>query len=149
MDHSIRARMEQAKLARDKTLAQYRANQFKEMTLKKSGLTVYLRDASITDLMLAGKLPQSLLGAIQAESDGQAVDLKKFAGENDFGALVDAVVMACAVEPPIGEVADDLHLGLHEIPGDDRMEIFNWANREVAPVADQFRNQPAEPGLAA
>jgi hypothetical protein len=149
MDESILARMEQAKRARDKTLAHYRANQFTEMTLKKSGLTVYLRDASITDLMLAGKLPESLLGSIVAQSDGQAVDLKKFAGESDFGALVDAVVMACAVEPPIGVISDDLHLGLHEIPADDRMDIFNWANREVAPVADQFRGQPAEPGLAA
>ncbi len=145
MDDDIRARMEQAQRARAQTLAQYRAQRLHEMTLPKSGLTMYLRDASITDLMLLGKLPKSLLNLIVAEGENSAaVDLSKLSGLDGFGELVDGVVMACVVEPPIAETGDDDHLGIYEIPGDDRMTIFEWANREVAPLAAQFRPAPGE-----
>lgn len=146
MDDTIRARMEQAQRARVQTLAQFRAKLIHEMTLPQSGLTVYLRDASITDLMLLGKLPQSLLNTIIAESekDGQkneSIDLAQFSNSDQFGALVNGVVMACVVEPPVAEKGDDEHLGIDEIPGDDRMKIFEWANREVTPLADKFRTK--------
>lgn len=146
MDEDIRARMEQAKRARVQTLAQYRANLIHEMHLPQSGLTVYLRDASVTDLMLLGKLPQSLLNAIVAESEkdgkkSESVDLSQFANSDQFGSLVNGVVMACVVEPPVAEKGGEEHLGIDEIPGDDRMEIFNWANREVAPLTGKFRKK--------
>jgi len=152
MEAGVIERMEQAKGARDQTLAQYRAKLIHEMQLKQSGLTVFVRDASVTDLMLLGKLPQSLLNVVveEAEGDNEAVDLSKLAGSDQFGALVNGVVMACVVEPPIAEKPGPDCLGIDEIPGDDRMQIFEWANREVGQVATQFReksrksNHPAQ-----
>lgn len=153
MEPGVIDRMEQAKRARGQTLAQYRAEQYHEIVLKISGLTVFVRDASITDLMLLGKLPQSLLNTIASEAEGddngEAVDLSKFASSNQFGALVNGVVMVCAVEPPIRENAGEDCLGIDEIPGDDRMQIFEWANREVGQVATQFREKSRKPAKAA
>ena len=148
--------MEQARLARREMLAMFRENSYHEITLQTSGLTVFVRDASVTDLMLLGRLPQSLLGILTAEVDkaqgGQVqagVDLNQFAGSADFGALVDGVVRACMVEPPVADVADDEHLGINEISAADRMQIFTWANREVAQNADTFRKTGNEPVPAA
>lgn len=151
MDAGVLERMEQAKRARTETLAQYRAGQYQEKTLKQSGLTVFVRDASITDLMLLGKLPQTLISAIVDETEGkdESVDLSKFAGSDMFGALVNGVVRVCVVEPPIDDKPGDDCLGIEEIPGDDRMQIFEWANREVAPVAKKFREKSGKPGRAA
>lgn len=116
---------------RRKMIAQWRAGRRHEMTLP-SGLPVVLRDATIMDLVISGNVPQTLMEMIvkSAEKDG-GVDLQAFAGARDFGALVDALVRACLVEPGIAETADDDHITLDELSGADKMEIFNWANREV------------------
>lgn len=146
METGVTDRMEQAKRARAETLAQYRAGQYHEITLEKSGLTVFVRDASITDLMLLGKLPQTLINVIieETENKDNSVDLSKFASSDMFGALVSGVVRVCVVEPPIEDKPGSDCLGIEEIPGDDRMQIFEWANREVAPVAKNFRQSSGE-----
>ncbi|HAE59366.1 MAG TPA: hypothetical protein DCG54_07630 [Anaerolineae bacterium] len=151
MDAGVLERMEQAKLARAETLAQYRAGQYHEITLGQSNLTVFVRDASITDLMLLGKLPQTLINMIVEEADGkdEAVDLSQFAGSDMFGALVNGVVRACVVEPPIEDKPGSDCLGIEEISGDDRMQIFEWANREVAPMAKKFREKSGKPDRTA
>jgi hypothetical protein len=152
MDDGTLAKIEQAKSARRKSLAQYRANHYQVITLEVSGLEIWVRDASMSDLMLLGNLPQGLLNLIVAQSedgDQASVDLNKFAGSSDFGALVNGIVKVCVVEPPVADTPDADHLGIEEIPGDDRMQIFAWANREVAPVADKFRQEATEPAPAA
>jgi hypothetical protein len=138
--------MEQAKQARAKTLAAYREKSYHKLELTTSGLTIWVRDASVTDLMLLGKLPQALLSVIMkaaenADKDKEKIelDLNQFAGSPDFGALVNGIVMVCAVEPPVTELSDDDHLAIYEIPSSDRLEIFAWANREVAANADGFQ----------
>jgi hypothetical protein len=144
--------IEQAKKARRQTLAAYREKMYQKLTLAESKLEIWVRDATISDLMLLGSLPQSMLDAILKQAEGQKdanIDLNAFAGSADFGKLVNAIVMCCVVEPPVTEIGDDDHLGIVEIPADDRMQIFSWANREVTANAQKFRSKPKQPVSAA
>jgi hypothetical protein len=138
-------RLKQSQQSRREMLAQFRANQLHELTLP-SGLSVWVKDLTMMDLMLTGKLPPGILDfADDAQKSGQAeIDLKKVAGKGvEFKSLLDMVVLTSVVEPPIAEQADDDHLGLDELNGDDKMAIFNWINREVSELKP-FREGEAE-----
>lgn len=125
-------RLKQAQQSRQATLAQFRANQIKELELP-SGTTIFVRDITMTDLMLTGKLPDVMLDIALESTDGNsAIDLKKIAQNGqDFKFLLDVLTKLCVVEPPVADTGDDEHLGIDEISADDKMAIFNWANREV------------------
>src|SRR5690242_13569980 len=119
-------RLQQSQQARRETLAQWRSSRLHELDLP-SGMTVWVRDVSMMDLMLTGKLPETLIEfADDAGKQGKAeIDLKKVVKSGtDFNVMLNAVVLACVVEPPIAEKGDDDHLGLDEINGDDKMAIF-------------------------
>lgn len=134
--------VEKSKTARRENLAKWRENRTHELTLP-SGLTVEVRDATMTDLVLAGTLPPALLEEVEKTASGGQADLGKLAGTPDFGKLVNELVKVCVVDPPIADQADDEHIGLYELTGDDRMAIFTWANREVAAIKEAaFRKEP-------
>jgi hypothetical protein len=116
-----------------KALADWRASRVHEMTLP-SGLAVKVRDVTMTDLLFTGKLPPAFADmAEKAAKDNNAVDLKEmFKNAADFAQMLDALVSIALVEPKIGEFADDDTITLGELPNDDKMFIFNWANREVS-----------------
>jgi hypothetical protein len=138
-------RLKQSQQSRREMLAQFRANQLHQLTLP-SGLSVWVKDLTMMDLMLTGKLPPSLIDfADDAQKNGKAeIDLKKIARSGaEFKYLLDMVVLTCVVEPPIAEQADDDHLGLDEMNGDDKMAVFNWINREVSELKP-FREGEAE-----
>ena len=140
------ASMDQSNAAKAQNLAIWRASRLHEVNLP-SGLTVKLRDVSMTDLLFTGKLPESMLDIAQQAGDGGAssVDLKQLAKSGqDFAGLMNEIVRLCLVEPKIGDVADDTHITLDELNGDDKMFIFNWANREVEQIRP-FRQGEAEP----
>jgi hypothetical protein len=139
-------RLQQAQQARRETLAQWRSSRLTELTLP-SGMTVWAKDVSMTDLMLTGKLPDVMLDMAEDASKNGAVsvDLKKMAKNGaELAALMDTLVKLCVVEPPIADHGDDDHLGLDEISGTDKMFIFNWANREVEKLRP-FREGEAQP----
>jgi len=142
-------RLQQAQRARHETLAQFRSKQIQELGLP-SGTTVFVKDVTMTDLMLTGKLPDVMLDIAQEASDGgkASMDLKQIAKNGqEFKALLDVLTRLCVVEPPIADVGDDEHLGIDEISGDDKMTIFNWANREVEQIKP-FREGENEPMAA-
>jgi hypothetical protein len=143
------ATLEQSIAARREMLAQWRASRHHRLTLP-SGLEVWVRDASIMDLMLTGKIPQTMLGliAVEAEKSHGQIDLQKMAESNEFGTLVDNIVLLSVIEPPLAAKGDEQHLGLDELPASDKMAIFEFANREVE-SAKPFRDQPAQPVDAA
>lgn len=146
MDNNPFERMDQSNQAKRMNLAAWRARRLHEVDLP-SGLSVTLRDVSMTDLLFTGKLPPTMLDfAQQAGSEGAAsVDLKELARNGaEFATLMDEVCRLCMVEPQIAAVADDEHITLAEMSGDDKMFIFNWANREVEQVRS-FREGEAEP----
>lgn len=85
-----------------------------------SGLMVQIRYASLLDLALAGKIPQTLAGKVeQIVTGGQVrnVSLREF---GDYAEIINIVCEACIVGP------DGLNVG--ELPYLDRVSIFNWAN---------------------
>ncbi len=143
------ARLQQSQQARRETLAQWRSSRLHELQLP-GGMTVWVMDVSMMDLMLTGKLPETLIEfADDAGKQGKGeIDLKKVVKSGtDFNAMLDTVVLACVVEPPVAEKGDDDHLGLDEINGDDKMAIFNWANREVEKIRP-FREGEDQPVAA-
>lgn len=119
--------------AKRMNLAQWRASRLHELTLP-SGLPATVRDVTMTDLLLTGKLPASFVDLAEdaAKSGGSGIDLKELTknGE-DFRAMLDALVSIALVAPEIGTVADGSHITLEELPNDDKMAIFNFVNREV------------------
>ena len=136
MTEEFVSRLEQARQARRERIAQFRMEQVKELPdpLPVSGLRVWVRDATMMDLVFSGKLPEPMLEVIQQLQDkgDKEVDIKQLARNGaEFSEMVDAMVMIAVVEPPIAEKGDDEHIGIHELPGEDRMAIFNWLNREA------------------
>ena len=142
--------LEQSKVAKRFALAQWRAGQRHEMDLQ-SGLPVILKDATLTDLAFSGRIPETLMAQIlsQAEKKQGAVDLKDFSAFKDFGMLMDELVRACLIDPPIADKPDVDHLTLAELSNTDKMFVFNWANREVSAIAAPFRGGQAQPVSAA
>jgi hypothetical protein len=139
-------KLKQSQQSRREMLAQFRANRLHELTLP-SGVAVWVRDASMMDLLLTGKLPENIVSFAQEEQKkgSTEIDLKKIAKSGaEFRSMLDAIVLICVVEPPIAETGDEDHLGLDEMSGDDKMEIFNWVNREVKQT-QPFREGEAEP----
>jgi len=142
-------RLKQSQAARRETLAQWRSTRLVEKTLP-SGMTVFLKDVSMMDLVLTGKLPEGIMDFVEQSSvDGkQEVDLKQVAKAGPgLGEMMNILTLLCVVEPPVAEIGDDDHLGLNEITGEDKMFIMNWANREVAEIRP-FREGEMEPVAA-
>lgn len=135
-----------ANLEKQLDLAAWRAARFHELTLP-SGLCVTVRDVTMTDLLLTGKLPQSFVDIAEdaAKSGGGGLDLKELAKNGaEFRAMLDALVGIALVTPLIGDKADDTHITLDELPNDDKMAIFNFVNREVEQIKS-FRGGQDEP----
>ncbi|HZM23779.1 MAG TPA: hypothetical protein VFC02_18660 [Anaerolineales bacterium] len=126
----------QSEAAKLNNLAQWRGNRIHEHDLP-SGLHVKIRDVTMTDLMLTGKLPAVIVDIAMetAKNGAQEIDLKAIAkSAEEFSQMLNTLIEICLVEPRIGSVADDEHITLAELPGDDKMEIFNFINREAQAV---------------
>ena len=126
--------LDQSRAAKREQLAKWRASRAHANTLP-SGLDVQLRDATVMDLVISGNVPQTLMDLMfEQAASSSSVDLQKLNGTRDFGKLVNALVMACLLDPPVAELGDDDHIGLDELSGADKMYIFEWANREATAV---------------
>ncbi len=127
-------------------VAQWRASRRTELTLP-SGLDVRLQKRTLITLAAEGQIPDTLSGLVddmQARATTK-VEMKEFP---QFAPLVDLVVRACLIEPQLVDTevdADDTHITLSSLDFEDRMEIFNWANRGAKKLAP-FRPQQA-PGV--
>ena len=146
-------RMKQASAAKQMNLAEWRKSRVHELILP-SGLTAQVRDVTMTDIALSGEMPNTLLDLFLDETDDitklpEAQQVRKMLESGkEFAALLDLITSKCLVEPRIGSVADDQHITLDELPQADKMEIFNWANREAA-SARPFREEQTQPVDAA
>ncbi len=138
-----------ANLGKQFDLAAWRASRMHELDLP-SGLPVIVRDVTMTDLLLTGKLPASFVEmAEDAANKGEGgMDLKQLAKNGtEFAAMLDALVGLALVTPALGDVADETHITLAELPNDDKMAIFNFVNREVTAL-QSFREGQDEPVAA-
>jgi hypothetical protein len=135
--------------AKRMSLADWRASRLHELTLP-SGLVATVRDVTMTDLLLTGKLPASFVEMANdaAQSGASGLDLKALAQNGaEFKLMLDALVNIALVVPLIGAVADGEHITLDELPNDDKMAIFNHVNREVTAL-QSFREGQDEPVAA-
>ena len=138
-------------LAKRRQLAEWRAKHQHPLTLP-SGLEAVVRDVSMTDLAMTGRLPEAVLAmAEEAEKSGaqalnfNARDINRLGPE--FMKLLNLTAEIALVEPKIGAQADDDHMTLGELGTDDKMAIFDFVNREVADLRP-FREGEAEPAEA-
>ena len=129
-------KVKQSQKAKQNNLADWRKSRLHEVTLP-SGLVVTLRDVTMTDLMLTGKLPPAFVDMAnkQAETGGASIDLKELMqNAAQFTEMLNALVELALVSPKIGSTADDEHITLAELPNDDKMHVFNWVNRDVTQI---------------
>jgi hypothetical protein len=132
--------------AKRMNLAQWRASRLHELTLP-SGLSATVRDVTMTDLLLTGKLPASFVEMADeaAKSGAAGLDLKQLAQNGaEFKTMLDALVTLALVSPELATAADDEHITLDEFPNDDKMAIFNFVNREVTAL-QSFRDGQNKP----
>jgi hypothetical protein len=113
-------------------LNEWRARRTKQLDLT-CGLTVTVKKVAILDLAAQGAIPTPLVDAVQAllngEGEAQRVTIEGFP---EYARMVDLVVKAAVVEPPVADEPSATHVGLNELPILDRIDIFNWAQEEGA-----------------
>jgi len=133
-----------------------------ELTLS-SGLKVTVKKISMLTVAALGIIPTPLVDMAQTliDSPGKLkLDIARFA---EYSGVVNIVVKAAVVLPPIADEGDAEHIGINEIPIEDRIAIFNWAQLEGAPLVpfsgepegnepaarrSQRVSRPAEPAIA-
>jgi hypothetical protein len=138
--------LKQSEQAKRVNLAEWRASRIHELELP-SGLTIKVRDVTMTDLMLTGKLPDSIMSMMtdMAQEGAQEFDLEIITKNTiEWNQMLTALLELCLIEPKIGDQADDEHILLAEIPSDDKLFIFNFLNRG-AEALRPFREGEAEP----
>lgn len=129
-----------------------------------SGLFVKLRRVELQTMIMQGAVPNPLMEIVgEALEKGQKADIASMVGVeegkidldmvNDMYEMVNAVVVACFVEPevlPLPEDEDDRDdelLYVDEIDDTDKMFIFQWASGGTSDLV-QFRKE-ADADMAA
>lgn len=105
-----------------------------------SGLTATIRPVRLENLVLSGSIPLTLLRQAQAlkpRKDGT------FREEDalEMAVVIDAVVLAAVVDPPLTRDGGADSIALYDIPFTDRVKLFEEANRP-ATALQSFRGQP-------
>ncbi len=102
-----------------------------------SGLDVTLRRVDLLDLAVQGGIPAPLMKAADKMLIGTNVAVQDFEAAEP---VINLVVKACVVEPAIGDEDGGDQIGVRELPVQDRLAIYNWANSGVAQLKD-FRSE--------
>lgn len=111
-------------------LSEWRSSRQTEEELP-SGLTVLLKKVSLVDLAAEGNIPAPLLGMIEEVSEvpeDAMIDLAEFP---KYAEAINMVAMSVIQEPPIADEPDEEHLGIDELPFEDRIWLFEWASQEA------------------
>lgn len=126
-------------------LTEWRAARTEKLTLP-SGLEVSVRKMGLEDLLIGGYIPTPLLAQVQSLSEGAVefnMDEEGMRQLQGYAGAIDAVAQACIIDPPVADVADDAHLAITELPFQDRLAVFQWANAEATALAP-FRAEPGD-----
>lgn len=108
-----------------------------ERKMLPSGLDVTLRRVDLLDLAVQGGIPAPLMKAADKMLIGTNVEVKDFENAEP---VINLVVKACLVDPVVGDESDENQVGVRELPVQDRLAIYNWANSGVAQLQD-FRGE--------
>ncbi len=94
-----------------------------------SGATILAARPEPLEWVLAGRLPQRLLGAALEESSSASAAAREMTREEilELARFAEQLVRAAILEPRVGEGPGEI--ALDEIPVQDRAFIFEWACR--------------------
>jgi hypothetical protein len=98
-------------------------------------LAVTVRKVDLLDLAAHGSIPTPLHAAVQQMLAQQGAGGLDLATLPERAAIIDLVVKAALVEPPLADAPSDEAITLDELPFVDRISIFSWAHEEAAQVA--------------
>ena len=138
--------LNQSTQANRMNLAQWRASRVHELVLP-SGLEVKVRDMTMTDLLMTGKLPEAIMQTLtdNVDVESQSVDLSVITKNTvQWNEMLTTLVQLSLIEPKIGEVVDDEHILLAEMPADDKLKLFEFLNRGAVQL-QSFREGEAKP----
>ncbi len=141
--------MKQSQADVRKMLAEWRSNNFKEVELPLSGFILKVRDVGLLDLVVQGKVPNTMMDLVQelaAEKINEVQMMREHAAE--FGDLLDLVFMSAVTFPPVAQEPDDDHISPRDFVYGDKMALLNWVNREAI-IVRPFRREDSEPVEAA
>lgn len=105
-----------------------------------NGQTVLVRPVNLEDLVLDGSIPVTLGSQIKKLQKTKGGNYRQEDADKLF-AMLEPVVLAAVVDPPVTREGDENNLALDEIWLTDRMAIFEEANR-AATALKRFRGQP-------
>jgi len=126
-------------------LREWREKRKGEKRVLPSGLVVTVRRCDLLDLAAQGQIPAPLMVMVGSlVTTGMIVSIENF---NEYASVVNLLVRACVIDPPVAEEPDDEHVGINELPMKDRVAVYNWANEGVAVLAP-FREERREPADA-
>jgi len=116
------------------TLTAWRAARTQQLTLP-SGLIVTVRKVDLADLLARGRIPTPLVDMVMVQLGAAETTRVTPEAFGDYVAMVNTVVAAALIDPPLAETPDATHLTIDELPLSDRLAIWNWAQAEGAQFA--------------
>jgi hypothetical protein len=126
-------------------LREWREKRKGEKRVLPSGLVVTVRRCDLLDLAAQGQIPAPLMAiAGNLVTTGIVVTMEDF---SEYATVVNLLVRACMIDPPVAEDPDEEHVGINELPMKDRIAVYSWANEGVAMLAP-FREERREPADA-
>lgn len=146
MRYLFQAQLAQKKRDKDMDLQAWRQSRREDKTLP-SGLDVTLKRVSLLDLAMNGEIPNTLSGMVDEMIDQKSVTTVRAADFPKYAEVINLIVKTCLVLPAMADEPDETHLGVREMPMDDRLFIFGWANEGVEQVAP-FRAKQGQPVAA-
>jgi hypothetical protein len=109
------------------SMAEWRKGRAYQMLIS-DGLAIRARRLTVIDLVNAGDLPADSIKGFDAFNERMNAGAATIDDVLEVLPLVNQVIKAIVVDPPIADLPDDEHLGIEEILVADRMALFNWAN---------------------
>jgi hypothetical protein len=108
------------------------------MTLP-SGLDVTVKAVSIQDLVVQGKVPDTLFATIDdLTGKAQAGELNAGLKTSELATMGQLIVVICR-----SAIVEPAELDVEELPFDDQLAVFEWVNRGAAQLATFPQKRPA------
>lgn len=140
--YAFQQRINQSQRSKYMNLSDWRQSRTETMTLP-GGLEVTVKRVSIIDLIASGQVPNTLLHEVEALGRGGSTEIN-LEEMPKYATAINLIVKACLVTPPVADEPDAEHLGVNELPLEDRMVIFEWAQADTKKL-QPFRAQPGSP----
>ena len=109
-----------------KRRAQFKVNYEFELP---SGNVVLLKPVSMFDLAAQGEIPQSLTAAAEEVTNRSGNGGLNLEQMKEYTKVVNAVAIACFVDPPLAEAESEEYLAVGDLSFVDKLSVFQWANQ--------------------